>query len=157
MRSLQLAVGRAHVGLHHLRIVRDFFVSSFSEHRAEKRYVALIAGRFERSRPVELTLAVARHHPARVEVSESGRRCRLHATPLEVYATATLVEVVLETGFLHQIRASLALSPADRLRRAESLVSLSRAVHPRARRNQVIGFDTLEDFALWKKARRAGA
>ncbi len=81
---------------------------AFSEHRAEKRYVALIAGRFERSRPVELTLAVARHHPARVEVGESGRRCRLHATPLEVYATATLVEVVLETGFLHQIRASLA-------------------------------------------------
>ncbi len=60
-------------------------------------------------------------------------------------------------GRLAQIRASLALSPADRLRRAESLVSLSRAVHPRTRRNQVIGFDTLEDFALWKKARRAGA
>ncbi|MBL8987988.1 MAG: hypothetical protein JNJ80_17075 [Gemmatimonadetes bacterium] len=70
--------------------------------------------------------------------------------------TSEAVAAVAE-GRMAQIRASLALSPADRLQRAESLVSLSRAVHPRARRNQVIGFDTLEDFALWKKARRAGA
>ncbi len=81
---------------------------AFSEHRVEKRYLALVAGRFERSRPVELTLAVTRHHPARVEVVSSGRRCRMHVTPVRVFANATLVEVKLETGFLHQIRASMA-------------------------------------------------
>lgn len=81
---------------------------AFSEHRVEKRYVALVEGRLERGRPVELTLAVARHSPARVEVSAAGRRCRLHVTPVRVFDAATLVEVKLETGFLHQIRVSLA-------------------------------------------------
>jgi len=81
---------------------------AFSEHRVEKRYLALVAGRIERARPVELTLAITRHHPARVEVRSSGRRCRMHVTPLSVFAEATLVEVKLETGFLHQIRASMA-------------------------------------------------
>ena len=81
---------------------------AFSDHRVEKRYLALVAGRIERPRPVELTLAIARHHPARVEVQPSGRRCRMHVTPVRVFAAATLVEVKLETGFLHQIRASMA-------------------------------------------------
>ncbi|MFO0689383.1 MAG: RluA family pseudouridine synthase [Myxococcota bacterium] len=81
---------------------------AFAEHRVEKRYLALVEGRLERARPVELTLAVVRHQPARVEVRESGRRCRLCVSPVRVFAAATLVEVQLETGFLHQIRASLA-------------------------------------------------
>lgn len=81
---------------------------AFADHRVEKRYLALVAGRFAKARPVELTLAVTRHHPARVEVRPSGRRCRQHVTPLRAFAAATLVEVKLETGFLHQIRASMA-------------------------------------------------
>ena len=81
---------------------------AFSEHRVEKRYLALVSGTLDRSRPVELTLAVTRHHPARVEVVSSGRRCRMHVTPVRTFADATLVEVKLETGFLHQIRASMA-------------------------------------------------
>lgn len=81
---------------------------AFADHRVEKRYLALVAGRFERARPVELTLAITRHAPARVEVRASGRRCRMHVAPRAVFATATLVEVALETGFLHQIRASMA-------------------------------------------------
>ncbi len=81
---------------------------AFSDHRVEKRYLAIVAGQIDRSRAVELTLAVTRHHPARVEVQESGRRCRMHVTPVRALADATLVEVALETGFLHQIRASMA-------------------------------------------------
>lgn len=81
---------------------------AFSEHRVEKRYLALVAGRIDRSRPVELTLVIARHHPARVEVGPSGRRCRMHVTPIRIFDDSTLVEVKLETGFLHQIRASMA-------------------------------------------------
>lgn len=81
---------------------------AFSERRVEKRYRALVEGRFERARAVELTLAVTRHQPAHVAVAASGRRCKLRARPLEAFAEATLVEVVLETGFLHQIRASMA-------------------------------------------------
>jgi 23S rRNA pseudouridine1911/1915/1917 synthase len=81
---------------------------AFADHRVEKRYLALVRGRLERSRPVELTLAVVRHQPARVAVRDSGRRCRMHVTPIRPFAAATLVEVKLDTGFLHQIRASMA-------------------------------------------------
>jgi 23S rRNA pseudouridine1911/1915/1917 synthase len=82
---------------------------AFSEHRVEKRYLALVAGRFEASLHVDLLLAVKRHSPARVDVVASGgRRCRQRITPLRIFRAATLVEVDLETGFLHQIRASLA-------------------------------------------------
>ncbi|MEZ4332021.1 MAG: RluA family pseudouridine synthase [Myxococcota bacterium] len=80
---------------------------AFADHRVEKRYLALVAGRFERARSVELTLAITRHSPARVEVRERGRRCRMHVAPRAVFAASTLVEVALETGFLHQIRASM--------------------------------------------------
>lgn len=82
---------------------------AFSEHRVKKSYLALVASRFETRQRVEVSLAVTRHRPAHVEVVESGGRiCRQRVTPLEVYAAATLVEVDLETGFLHQIRATLA-------------------------------------------------
>ena len=39
---------------------------------------------------------------------EGGRPTRERVTPLRVWDDATLVEVRLETGFLHQIRATLA-------------------------------------------------
>jgi hypothetical protein len=49
--------------------------------------------------------------------------------------------------------------PADeRLRQAEELAQLGREQRARAaRRHQVIGFDSYEDFYEWKKARHAGA
>lgn len=84
------------------------FRGAFSEHRVDKRYRALVAGRIEESKRVDLPLAVTRHHPARVEVRNDGRSCRLRIDPIQVFAQATLIEVRLETGFLHQIRASLA-------------------------------------------------
>jgi hypothetical protein len=55
------------------------------------------------------------------------------------------------------LAADLKRSPAERLRRAEELAHLARQVRPRrGRRQQVIGFDSYEDFYEWKKARRAG-
>ena len=81
---------------------------AFSEHRVEKIYLALVHGRFERARRIDLPLVVARHQPARVAVSEDGRPSRERVRPVETFADATLVEVKLETGFLHQIRATLA-------------------------------------------------
>ncbi len=83
---------------------------AFSAHHVEKRYLALVQGRFEREGRIELALAVRRHRPARVEVVEpsEGRLCRQRVRVLRRFDGATLVEVELETGFLHQIRASLA-------------------------------------------------
>lgn len=80
---------------------------AFSTHRVDKRYRALVAGRFERERRIVLRLEVTRHQPARVEVRDGGRPARQHVTPLRVFEEATLVEVRLHTGFLHQIRATL--------------------------------------------------
>ena len=82
---------------------------AFSEHRVDKRYLALVAGRIDSPLRVDVQLEVKRHSPAHVEVVESGgHSCRQWVTPKRVFANATLVEIDLETGFLHQIRATLA-------------------------------------------------
>jgi 23S rRNA pseudouridine1911/1915/1917 synthase len=85
---------------------------AFRSHRVEKRYRALVHGRLEGEGELVLHLAVVRHRPARVGVVPAGdgrsRRTQLRWRSLEVFADATLVEVAPRTGFLHQIRASLA-------------------------------------------------
>jgi len=58
---------------------------------------------------------------------------------------------------IRHLAHDLTLTPAERLHRSESLARLARQVRPRARRHQVIGFDTYEDYYAWKTASRAGA
>jgi hypothetical protein len=70
------------------------------------------------------------------------------ATP--VYAAEAIAE-----GRERQLRRNLELSPAQRLAQAEDLIAFARVVHPRRPRAQIIGFETLEDFAVWKAAERA--
>ncbi len=81
---------------------------AFIDHRVDKRYLALVAGRFEKARRLDLSLSITRHQPAHVDVRPDGRPCRLYARPLRIFKAATLVDVKLETGFLHQIRATMA-------------------------------------------------
>jgi 23S rRNA pseudouridine1911/1915/1917 synthase len=88
---------------------------AFRRHRVEKRYRALALGALAPVGRVELWLAVAQHRPARVRVVEparagaaGARRCRLAWQVIERLPGACLVEVELETGFLHQIRVTLA-------------------------------------------------
>ncbi len=57
---------------------------------------------------------------------------------------------------LRHLRAELALSPSERLRRAEELGSLARQAQRRGRRQQAIGFESYEDFYEWKKRRLIG-
>ena len=90
--------------------------AALAEHRAEKVYQAVVAGRLEGGASLEAHLVVACHRPARVRVVDpadarrrSGtRRCSLAWRALEHAGTATHVEVRLHTGFLHQIRVMLA-------------------------------------------------
>lgn len=90
--------------------------NAFSHHTADKRYYALVHGRVTQPRRIELDLVVAQHRPARVAVvppedaaAGSGvRRCGLSFEPLDHGPRCTLLNIRLETGFLHQIRASLA-------------------------------------------------
>lgn len=51
-----------------------------------------------------------------------------------------------------RLRAMLALTPAERLQRAEGLIRLARAARPRGGRAQVVGFERFEDFWRWKSA-----
>jgi hypothetical protein len=53
-----------------------------------------------------------------------------------------------------RLRAALALSPTERLRRAEELQRIARAVRPPTGRVQVVGFDSFEDFWRWKTAQQ---
>jgi 23S rRNA pseudouridine1911/1915/1917 synthase len=85
---------------------------AFRSHRVAKTYRALVEGRLEGQQELVLHLSVQRHRPARVGAVEPGagrsRRTVLSWRSLAVFADATLVEVLPRTGFLHQIRASLA-------------------------------------------------
>jgi hypothetical protein len=49
--------------------------------------------------------------------------------------------------------ADLQRAPEERLRRAAALLRMAPGARTR-RRAQIIGFDSYEDFASWKKARR---
>jgi 23S rRNA pseudouridine1911/1915/1917 synthase len=89
---------------------------AFRAHRPEKLYRALVLGHLEGEGRVELGLVVARHRPAKVRVVDprhdargrGSRLGRLRWRALESFGAATLIEVALETGHLHQIRASFA-------------------------------------------------
>ncbi len=57
-----------------------------------------------------------------------------------------------------QLARDLARTPAERLAAAERLARLARTANPRSRarrpRQQIIGFDSYEDFYEWKKNNR---
>jgi len=57
-----------------------------------------------------------------------------------------------------QLERDLARTPAQRLAAAEQLARLARSAQPRSRarqpRQQIIGFDSYEDFYEWKKHNR---
>ncbi|HEX7009474.1 MAG TPA: RluA family pseudouridine synthase [Phycisphaeraceae bacterium] len=86
---------------------------AFANHEIEKHYLAIVRSSIEDSGRCETYLAVTRHRPARVRVVEPGqvrqaRRCALTWRTVERFDGATLIDVSLETGFLHQIRAMMA-------------------------------------------------
>jgi 23S rRNA pseudouridine1911/1915/1917 synthase len=90
---------------------------AFRTHAVRKLYRAVVAGALEGEGEERVRLAVAQHRPARVRVVAErddpegggpGRPTRLHWRALRALRGATLVEVDLGTGFLHQIRAVFA-------------------------------------------------
>ena len=89
---------------------------AFREHLVKKSYRALVIGALEGEGSLEVGLVTARHRPARVRVvagAELERARGVHIgvlrwCSLEVFGGMTLVEVRPKSGFLHQIRVSLA-------------------------------------------------
>lgn len=90
---------------------------AFRTHRVTKVYRAVAAGALTGEGEERPRLAVTRHRPARVRVVAEGddaegggpgRPTHLRWRALRPLEGATLVEVELGTGFLHQIRAVFA-------------------------------------------------
>jgi 23S rRNA pseudouridine1911/1915/1917 synthase len=94
----------------------DRLRAGFKEHRVGKVYRAIVAGNFVEPIEMKLGLTVAQHRPAKVRVVDfdedepvPGVRVSIqNVIPLEQFEGASLVEVRPQTGFLHQIRVTLA-------------------------------------------------
>ena len=85
---------------------------AFRSHRVTKRYTALVDGTASEGE-AEVLLYVAASRPAVVSVATDPRERRSWPTRTRWRVSrdlgdATLLEVEIETGFLHQIRATLA-------------------------------------------------
>lgn len=78
--------------------------------KIEKRYLALLAGRLKEDRVIcDAPLRAGRRSGIRhVAVDPGGRECRSEFIRLQSFRSATLVEVLLETGRTHQIRVHAA-------------------------------------------------
>jgi len=87
---------------------------AFSRRRIRKRYLALVDGAIDERGQSRRDLRIARHQPAHVVVepegegTEGARTCSLGWTRVERFGErASLIEVDLHTGFLHQVRAMM--------------------------------------------------
>jgi 23S rRNA pseudouridine1911/1915/1917 synthase len=91
----------------------DQLREAFTQHTLRKTYHALVRGRLTGQGEQTMPLAITRHRPARVEVvppdHPQARACSLAWRTVETFTDATLVEVDLHTGFLHQVRVMLAV------------------------------------------------
>ena len=81
----------------------------FRKHSIERRYLAIVQGRFEQPRKIESYLARDRGDGRRGSTTETGqgKHAITHVKPLERLGDYTLVECRLETGRTHQIRIHL--------------------------------------------------
>ncbi|MBX2850670.1 MAG: RluA family pseudouridine synthase [Phycisphaeraceae bacterium] len=87
--------------------------AAFAEHRVGKKYMALLYGSPQDTGQQILYLRVAQHSPALVKAGinrhPSSTYCSLAWRVMERFGDrASLVEVDLHTGFLHQVRVMMA-------------------------------------------------
>jgi hypothetical protein len=57
---------------------------------------------------------------------------------------------------LEQLQADLALTPKERVALAQETVLVSELTHPRRRRDQVLLFDSIEEFHAWERREAIG-
>lgn len=86
-----------------------FLRHAFQERQIHKKYYAIVHGHPKNEPNLQLSLSVRRHHPTLVVVSYGGYPARMGFRVTRHFRSsfASLIEIDLETGFVHQIRASL--------------------------------------------------
>ncbi len=109
-----------------------------------RRSVDRLARELDRSRSWVVAEAVRRL--ARQPAPEAAGAA---AMPEPSRSPAGLEHAETELG---RLRVDLSLSADERLRKADSLLRLHRILHPPARRQQIVAFDSHEDFHRWKRA-----
>jgi 23S rRNA pseudouridine955/2504/2580 synthase len=78
-------------------------------HQIEKHYSALVAGRWqEGQQKITHKLERQQNRTKKVQVSEEGKESTSIFTPIKSYKEATLMDVQILTGRMHQIRTQLA-------------------------------------------------
>jgi len=85
----------------------------FETRTLKKTYRALVYGQLRGQKHQTAYLRITQHQPAKVRVDNEllhnqARQCELQWKAVETFKQATLLEIDLQTGFLHQIRAMLA-------------------------------------------------
>ena len=110
------------------------------------------ARELDRSRSWVVAEAVRRYGEPRGQESTTKHRSVPRESPPTAYATSEVAD-----ARRRHLRAEAGLPPGERLRRAEELGRLARQAQGRGRREQVIGFESYDDFYEWKKRRLIGA
>ena len=110
------------------------------------------ARELDRSRSWVVAQAVRQYGESRGHESTPQQRSVVREPPTADYATSEVAD-----ARQRHLRAEAALPPGERLRRAEELGRLARQAQNRGPREQVIGFESYEDFYEWKKRRLIGA
>jgi len=94
------------------QIAYDSLVTQLSERSVERRYLALVWGRFDSAAgAVDAPVGRGYGNPTKMAVSAGGRPARTSYRVLQLFtqpAKATLVACKLETGRTHQVRVHLA-------------------------------------------------
>ena len=83
-------------------------IEALSEHRVERRYLAVVEGRMIAAQRIDLPLGRDPRNRLRQAVRRDGRRAVTHVSIRQRFAAHTLVEARLETGRTHQVRVHMA-------------------------------------------------
>ena len=82
--------------------------AAMSEHRIERRYLAVVEGRMIAAQRIDLAIGRDPRNRLRQAVREDGRPAVTHISIRRRFATHTLIEAQLETGRMHQVRVHMA-------------------------------------------------
>lgn len=87
-------------------VAKNAYAAAFLPNHTEKVYIALCEGKIEGSGTIDAPLRLKEGHTIQREIGEGGERAVTHYTAIKNYGDEyTLLEIRLETGRTHQIRA----------------------------------------------------